>query len=89
LFKYGLAILLFGIVIPATVSHIARWIGSFGAIVFAFALGLAYGAVKSADTWSGEASAKALTFALACAFIPAAYTALCLGVARLVARKSA
>jgi hypothetical protein len=89
LFRYGLAILLFAIVIPATVSRIARSVGPFAATALAFVAGLAYGIAKSEDTWSGQASPKTVTFVLACAFILAAYAAVCLGVARIVGRKGA
>jgi len=87
LFKYGLAILVFAIVIPMTVRHIARWVGFTGAVALAFAVGLAYGVIKSQDTWFGQGSATSLTFVLACAFILAAYAALCLTVARFLTRK--
>ena len=87
--RYGLAILLCAIVIPATVSRIARWVGPFGATALAFLVGLAYGMAKSEDTWFGKASPKTVTFVLACAFILAAYAAVCLGVARIVSRKGA
>ncbi len=81
------AILIFGIAIPFGLYRLSRAIGLPLLIGAAIALGLAYGAFKADNPWSGDGLAKYLRLVGISAAALAAYVGLSVAAARAVARR--
>ncbi len=81
------AILIFGIAIPFGLYRLSRAIGLPMLIGAAIALGLAYGAFKADNPWSGDGLAKNLRLVGISAAALAAYVGLSVAAARAVARR--
>ena len=82
-----LAVLVFGIVIPFGLWRLSRAIGVSLVIVAAVALGLAYGALKADNPWSGDGLAGNLRLMAVSAIALAAYVGVSVAAARAVARR--
>ncbi len=81
------AILIFAIAIPFELFRLSRVVGLPLVIGAAIALGLAYGALKADNPWSGDGLAKNLRFVAISAGALAAYVGLSVAAARAVARR--
>ena len=88
--RFGLfrlfAILLFGIAIPFAIHRLSRLVGLWPILAAAFAAGLAYGALKADNAWSGAGLADNLLLMATSALVLVAYVALCFVAAKAVAR---
>jgi hypothetical protein len=81
-----LAVLAFGIVIPYGLYRVSRAVGAPLMVAAAIALGLAYGAIKADNPWSGDGLAINLRLMGVSAAALAAYVGLSVAAARLVAK---
>ena len=84
--KLALAILVFGLAVPFAIHWLDRRIGIKRLLALSVAAGLAYGALKADIPWSGQGLSKNLALMLVSALALAAYAALSLGAAKLVAK---
>jgi hypothetical protein len=88
--KFGVlrlfAILIFGVAIPFGLYRLGRVVGLPLMIAAAIALGLAYGALKADNPWSGDGLAKNLRLVAISAAALAAYVGLSVAAARAVAK---
>ena len=82
-----LAVLVFGIVIPFGLWRLSRAIGVSLVIVAAVALGLAYGALKADNPWSGDGLAGNLRLMAVSAIALAAYVGVSVAAATAIARR--
>jgi hypothetical protein len=82
-----LAVLTFGIAVPYGLYRLSRAVGLPLLIGAAIALGLAYGALKADNPWSGDGLAKNLRLVGISASALAAYVGLSVAAARAVARR--
>jgi hypothetical protein len=80
------AILLFGLIIPLAAYRLSRRLGGRLLLAFAVAVGLGYGALKSDHPWTGQGAADNVALMLASALVVAAYVALSVGAAGVVAK---
>ena len=81
------AILIFGVAIPFGLYRLSRVVGLPLMIGAAIALGLAYGALKADNPWSGDGLARNLRLVGISAAALAAYVGLSVAAARAVARR--
>ncbi len=89
--KFGffrlLAVLAFGIVIPYGLHRLGRAIGLPLMIAAAVALGLAYGAIKADNPWSGDGFGSNLRLMGVSALALTTYVGVSVFIARAVARR--
>jgi hypothetical protein len=81
-----LAVLVFGIALPYGLWRLNRHFGLALMIGAAVALGLAYGALKADNPWSGDGLADNLRLMGVSAFVLAAYVGVSVWAVRVVAR---
>ena len=81
-----LAALVFGLLVPYALYRLARAIGLPLLIAGAVAVGLAYGAVKADNPWTGDGLAGNLRLMAVSALAIAAYVGVSVTVARAAAR---
>jgi hypothetical protein len=79
-------IALFGVVIPFGLYRLSRRTGVALLLVLAVAIGLAYGALKADNPWSGDGLLPNLTLMATSALVVAAYVGLSVGAAKGVAK---
>ena len=84
--KWPLWLVLFGLVVPFGLFKLNRRIGAPLLLVLAAASGLAYGAAKADNPWSGDGLMGNLRLMAISALVMLAYVALALGVAGLIAK---
>ena len=88
--RFGLSRLvvavLLGIAIPVAIHRLSRLVGFWPLLAAAVAAGLAYGALKADNAWSGAGLADNLLLMATSALILVAYVALCFVVAKAIAR---
>ena len=72
--------------IPISAYRLERRIGFRPVLGLAVVAGLAYGALKADNPWSGQGLSKNLSLMLLSAFALVAYAALSLGVVNLIAK---
>ena len=88
--RFGLfrlfAILLLAIAIPFGIHRLSRLVGLWPLLAAAFAAGLAYGALKADNAWSGAGLAGNLLLMAASAFVLVAYVGVSFVAAKAVAR---
>jgi hypothetical protein len=88
--RFGLsrlfAVLLFGIAIPFAIHRLSQLFGLWPVLAAAIAAGIAYGALKADNAWSGAGLADNLLLMATSALILVAYVALIFVAARAVAR---
>jgi hypothetical protein len=81
------AILVVGIAIPFGLYRLSRAVGLPLMIAAAVALGLAYGAIKADNPWSGDGLFQNLQLMSVCAAALAAYVAASVLAARAIAKR--
>lgn len=90
MFRFGLfrffAVLLFGIAVPFAIHRLSRLVGLWPILAVAFAAGLAYGALKADNAWSGAGLADNLLLMAACALVLLAYVVLSFVAVKAVLR---
>ena len=84
--KIGLAILVFGVIVPVLAYRLERRVGFGWLVAGSIAAGLAYGALKADNPWVGEGLSKNLSLMLVSALALALYLTLSLGAVNLVAK---
>ena len=82
-----LAVLTFGVAIPYGLYRLSRAIGLPFLIGAAIAVGLAYGALKADNPWSGDGLASNLRLMALSAFALAAYVGASVAAARAAAKR--
>ena len=82
-----LAVATFGIAIPYALYRLSRGVGLPALIAAAVALGLAYGAIKADNPWSGDGLAGNLRLMALSAFALALYVGASVSAARMVAKR--
>ncbi len=81
-----LAVLIFGLLVPYALYGLSRAIGLPLLIAAAVAVGLAYGAVKADQAWTGDGLSANLQLMTISAAVLAAYVGISVGAARAIAR---
>ena len=88
--RFGLfrlfAVVLIVIVIPFAIHRLSRLVGLWPVLAAAVAAGLAYGALKADNAWSGAGLTDNLVLMAASALVLVAYVALSFVAAKAVAR---
>ena len=88
--RFGLSrlvlVLLLGVAIPFAVHRLSQRVGFWPLLAAAIAAGLAYGALKADNAWSGAGLADNLLLMATSALVLVAYVALCFVAAKAVAR---
>ena len=86
-FLRGLAVLVFVILVPFGLYRLSRAMGVPLMIAAAIALGLAYGAVKADNPWSGDGLTSNLKLMAVSAAAVSGYVAVSVLAARAIARR--
>lgn len=84
--RIGLAILVIGLIIPIAAYRLGRRIGFLRVLALSLAAGLAYGALKADNPWTGQGLSKNLLLMLLSALVLGGYAALSLGAVNLLAK---
>ncbi len=82
-----LAVLTFGIAVPYVLNRLSRSIGRPLLLGAAIVLGLAYGALKADNPWSGDGLASNLRLMALSAAALAGYAGVSIAAARAIARQ--
>ncbi len=82
-----LAVLVLGIALPYGLYRLSRAVGAPALVAAAVALGLAYGAIKADNPWSGDGLGSNLTLMGVSAAILAVYVGLSVAAARAIAKR--
>ena len=83
----GLAVAFFGIAVPFGLYKFSRRIGLPLLLALALAIGLAYGAVKADNSWTGDGLSGNLRLMATSALVATAYVGLSVGAATAIARR--
>jgi hypothetical protein len=82
-----LAVLILGIVLPYGLFRLSRAIGPALVIAGAVAIGLAYGAIKADNPWSGDGLSANLRIVAVSAAVLGAYAGVSIAAARTIAAR--